>query len=93
MKMIVVGNWKMNLAQSSARELVGSLAQAGAVSDGAVDVIVCPPFTIIGSLSDLRKEGIFIGAQNCHHVAKGAYTGEISAGLEWQHSEKRPFAG
>jgi triosephosphate isomerase len=79
MKMIVVGNWKMNLAQSSAREFVGSLAQAGAVSDGAVDVIVCPPFTIIGSLSDLRKEGISIGAQNCHHVAKGAYTGEISA--------------
>lgn len=79
MKMTVVGNWKMNLAQNSARELVRSLAQAGAKSDNAVDVIVCPPYTLLGTVADLQIEGIAIGAQNCHHAAKGAFTGEISA--------------
>lgn len=79
MKMTVVGNWKMNLAQSSARSLVASLAQTGAVSDRTVDVIVCPPYTLISAVADLQAEGISIGAQNCHHIAKGAYTGEISA--------------
>ncbi len=79
MKMTVVGNWKMNLAQNSARELVRSLAQAGVKSDNAVDVIVCPPYTLLGTVADLQIEGIAIGAQNCHHAAKGAFTGEISA--------------
>lgn len=79
MKMTVVGNWKMNLAQDSARELVESLAQSGVVSDNAVDIIVCPPYTLISAVADLRTDGIAIGAQNCHHVAKGAFTGEISA--------------
>ena len=49
-----------------------------------------------------RKPGFFLGAQNCHQEAKGAYTGEISismlqsVGVHYVilgHSERREYFG
>lgn len=66
-----------------------------------VEIAVCPPFTSIGTaITTLSGRGvqIAVGAQNCHHEAKGAFTGEVStrmlveAGCTYAiigHSERR----
>ena len=50
--------------------------------DSQSDIIIFPPATLIKILADnawrLNNE-IYIGAQDCHFEAKGAYTGDMSA--------------
>ncbi|WOF44648.1 triose-phosphate isomerase [Sphingopyxis indica] len=70
----VVGNWKMN-------GLSGALAEAEAIFAGAraheaVDVALCPPFTLIGPMAAL---GGATGGQDCHPQPSGAFTGSVSA--------------
>lgn len=79
MSCFVIGNWKMNLLQVSAQDLVKGLVDRGAVSDDRVSVVVCPPYTLLACMHDLTAQGIMLGGQNCHHASKGAFTGEISA--------------
>jgi triosephosphate isomerase len=44
-----------------------------------VEVAVCPPFTALAAVGELLAgTPIALGAQNCHHEASGAHTGEIS---------------
>jgi triosephosphate isomerase len=79
MKKYVVGNWKMNLTRTDARELVSALHANGAHSTEQVSVVICPPFTVLSALQEPTGHSIALGAQNCHTAEKGAYTGEISA--------------
>lgn len=87
MKKWVVANWKMNGSQS----LLNAYKNVFSNLDS---LIVCPPFVY------MNKLGINLGAQNVHHLPKGAYTGEISAQLLADvgvnyclvgHSERRQF--
>ncbi len=74
---LAAGNWKMN---GGAAELEG-IADLCAAHDGAaVDLLICPPFTLIASAA-ARAAGhaLQIGAQDCHAEASGAHTGDISA--------------
>ena len=41
------------------------------------DVLVAPPTCYLSYVHDKLKPGFNICAQNCHKVAKGAFTGEI----------------
>ena len=43
------------------------------------DIILCPPFTLLGSAKSVLPDFIKIGAQNCSEEDNGAFTGEISA--------------
>ena len=43
------------------------------------DIILCPPFTLLGSAKSFLPNYIKIGAQNCSDEDNGAFTGEISA--------------
>lgn len=79
MSIYVVGNWKMNLTPTAAIDLVQGLARHNAVSDELVNVVICPPFTLLSMINDHDIRSISLGGQTCHHVEKGAYTGEISA--------------
>ncbi len=46
----------------------------------SVDVVLCPPFTALITVSQaLEGSGFLLGAQNMHEEEEGAYTGEISA--------------
>ncbi len=76
-KALVAGNWKMNgqLASVSEIEKLNALVTEGG---GACDVLICPPATLIFSLSG---KGIDIGAQDCHINVSGAHTGDISAAM------------
>src|SRR3974377_1443733 len=75
---LVAGNWKMNGLAASAGQLDAVIAGASAVPK--VDLMVCPPATLIASLAAAaRGTSILIGGQDCHALASGAYTGDVSA--------------
>jgi len=75
---LVAGNWKMNGLLASFGELEKVIAGARDLAN--VDLMVCPPATLVaGFAAAARTSRVAIGAQDCHALATGAYTGEISA--------------
>ncbi|MBX6424830.1 MAG: triose-phosphate isomerase [Variibacter sp.] len=76
---LVAGNWKMNGLMSSVGELRAMIAGASALS-AVTDLLIAPPATLIATFAAVAQGSpIRIGAQDCHHAASGAYTGDISA--------------
>ena len=77
----VAGNWKMNTTRAEAVALAASLAaKIGASS--ACDVAVCPPSLYLEAVGEaIQGSAVALGAQNCYHEAKGAFTGEISPAM------------
>lgn len=70
---LVAGNWKMNGLTASAGFV---LEFAGLEPDPLCDVLICPPFTLLGRFA----EGPYpIGGQDCHPKPSGAHTGDIAA--------------
>lgn len=98
---IVAGNWKMNGDRAFAATLVGDLA--GATLPDGVEAIVMPPFPYIAALAtEWAGKGVAFGAQDVSEHEKGAYTGEVSAGMLKDigathvlvgHSERRQYHG
>jgi triosephosphate isomerase len=44
--------------------------------------MLCPPATVLADVvRALAGSAIAVGAQDCHHAASGAFTGDISAGM------------
>ncbi len=80
-KKLIAGNWKMNKTSSDGLQLTQEIvAEVGKLTD--VDVVVCPPFTALESVAKaVDGSTVKLGAQNMHHEANGAYTGEISAAM------------
>jgi triosephosphate isomerase len=99
---LIAGNWKMHGTIAEAEERVASLLPRLSTVEG-VDVAVCPPFTALQAVVDSsRGSQLGVYAQNCHHDAQGAFTGEISPpmlteldvhGVVLGHSERRAFFG
>ena len=75
---LIAGNWKMNTTVSQARELAAALVIA--LDDIAgVKVVLCPPFVSLLTVKEaIQVSSLKLGAQNMHHLEKGAYTGEVS---------------
>lgn len=98
MKSLIAANWKMNKGIKEAVSFVKDFKKLVKNAKN-IDIVVCPPFTLLLKLNELLKNsGIKLGAQNMHFEEKGAYTGEISpsmlkdAGCEYVilgHSERR----
>ena len=75
---LIAGNWKMNTSVSEARRLARKLASR-LRSIRNVEVLLCPPFISLAAVGDeIIKSNLKLGAQNVHHEAMGAFTGEIS---------------
>jgi triosephosphate isomerase (TIM) len=98
---LVAGNWKMNGLSASVGELEKMIAGAGKLS--AVDVMVCPPATLLARFAAVARGSVLaIGGQDCHAQASGAYTGDIAAEMLRDagavavivgHSERRHYHG
>ena len=98
---LVAGNWKMHGLKSATGELQKIVA--GARSLPKVELMVCPPATLIAGFAAVALgSGVEIGGQDCHALASGAYTGDISAEMLKDagavavivgHSERRRYHG
>jgi triosephosphate isomerase (TIM) len=79
MRSLVAGNWKMNGLRADARDRARALfAKAGAGLQ--CDVLICPPATLIETLTaEIGDCGIAIGGQDCHAEDAGAFTGDVAA--------------
>jgi len=79
---LVAGNWKMNGLSASIAELDRIVAGYDAALQAKVDLLICPPATLIAAFA-ARASGsrVAIGAQDCHPKASGAHTGDLSAGM------------
>lgn len=101
-KLLIAGNWKMNLNSAESSELAEAIvSQVGTQME--VAVCLCPTFTSLEAVSKkVIDSNIALGAQNMHHIDVGAYTGEISAEMLRHlfvnyviigHSERRQYFG
>ncbi len=99
-KLLIAGNWKMNLNSAEASELADSIVnQVGTQME--VAVCICPTFTSLEAVSKrVVDSNIGLGAQNMHFENSGAFTGEISAEMLRHlfvsyviigHSERRDY--
>src|SRR5262245_34977776 len=75
---LIAGNWKMNGLRASRQVLADIVAGAAGLSD-KVDVMVCPPTTLVMLFAPVGAGVVAIGGQNCHAEPCGAFTGDISA--------------
>ena len=101
-KKLIAGNWKMNKTSAEAVALALEIVQA-AGKQSEVDIVVCPPFTALESVSKAVDGSLVkLGAQNMHFEASGAFTGEVSAPMLRAffathvilgHSERRTLFG
>jgi len=98
----IAGNWKLYMTIAESIALVKALHRAEKQFREA-QMVVIPPFTALSSVRNaLEGSPIKIGAQNLFWEGKGAYTGEISAGMLLDtgcefvvigHSERRQYFG
>lgn len=100
-KKLIAGNWKMNGSieanDSLVRAVLASLGSPGCA------VAVCVPAPYLAQLQMLRaSSALELGAQDVSAHDKGAYTGEVSAGMLREfgvryaivgHSERRQYHG
>ncbi|PLX39902.1 MAG: triose-phosphate isomerase [Deltaproteobacteria bacterium] len=101
-KYLVIGNWKMNFGRSESVTFLDEFIPIFKKRSD-VEVGIAPPFTSLSICAEkLHGSSILLGAQNCHWVESGAYTGEISAGMLKElgcsfaivgHSERRQLFG
>jgi triosephosphate isomerase len=102
-KYIIGGNWKMNKTIDEAKKFIAEFTGLVANLTKEIDIVLYPSFTAIASAAVASKgKGINIGAQNLYFEEKGAFTGEISAGMIREsgashviigHSERRQIFG
>ena len=77
---LIAGNWKMNGLKASATELQAMADGYDAALRDAMDLLVCPPATLLLGFARLVEgTGLMLGGQDCHPVASGAHTGDLSA--------------
>lgn len=96
---IVAGNWKLHGDRAFARALMDDIVAVAA--PGGVERVILPPLPYLSELiEDYADHGVAFGAQDVSANDKGAYTGEVSAGMLKDigclyglvgHSERRQY--
>ena len=77
---LVAGNWKMNGLLASLAEIAAMGSGYDATLKSRVELAICPPATLLGLAVEVAsRHGLKLGGQDCHTVASGAHTGDISA--------------
>lgn len=76
---LAAGNWKMNGTSGSLAEVAALMA---AHASPKVDILLCPPATLIARMADAASgSAIALGGQDCHMKESGAHTGDVSAAM------------
>ncbi len=102
---MVAGNWKMYKTAGEGAILTQNIEPLVSGLWEEVEVVVCPPFTALKSVStviELDRLTMGLGAQDVHWEAEGAYTGAIAPRMLVDlrcgyvivgHSERREYFG
>ncbi len=101
-RIVVAGNWKMNHGPAAARSFMRDLILP--FEGIGPEVIVFPPALSLAAAvqSGARDTRVSVGVQNIHFEERGAFTGEVSAGMAVEagatyaligHSERRHVFG
>lgn len=101
-KQIAAANWKMNLSQQEANELLTNiLHNLPKLSENQQVIFSVPSIYISNAVQQIANANqVFVAAQNCHQNTSGAYTGEISVPMYNSvgvhhivigHSERREY--
>jgi triosephosphate isomerase len=101
MKKLIVGNWKMNLGREDAKTLAKALAKHNKTASDKFEMVICPPSIWLTDIVDaVQGSAVAVGSQDVHEKEKGAFTGNLSAGMLKDaglkyaivgHSERRQF--
>lgn len=76
---LIVANWKMNPSSPLEAKSLFSTTKKIANTLKNTDVVICPPFVFLESLTKTTKpKNLTLGTQNISSERKGAFTGEIS---------------
>lgn len=80
-KVLIVGNFKSNKTEKESSEWFEKFSE-NYQQNFEKEVVICPSFTSLSSLSKLIEEknlDIFLGAQDVSSFEEGPFTGEVSA--------------
>jgi triosephosphate isomerase len=78
-KKLIVANWKMHKTRAEALEFLYAFLPRIETASPEREVVICAPFTALGSLfKSLDGSIVRLGAQNIHWADEGAHTGSIS---------------
>lgn len=76
---LAAGNWKMHGTRA---DLAQVRALVAAHPDPSVEVLICPPATLLAWMdAEIGQAPIRTGGQDCHRNASGAHTGDIAAAM------------
>jgi len=101
-KKLIVANWKMNPGSLKEAEQLSAEVRQGIRGLKNAEVVFCPPFPYLRSISSKTQAGVTLGGQDCFYEQKGAYTGAISPAMlkdarcEYVivgHSERKQYFG
>jgi triosephosphate isomerase len=77
---LIAGNWKMN-GLKSALPVAQAIAELSRHHPNA-RVAIFPPATLLPAMAQaLAGSHVSLGAQDCHHMDSGAFTGDLSAAM------------
>lgn len=83
-KIIIAGNWKMNLNKNEAKVLAENIAAytKQAKTDSNTSIILIPPYLFVETVSkSVSSSKISVGVQDMHFQDNGAFTGKISGSM------------
>lgn len=101
MRPLIAGNWKMHGLKADLHE-IDSIAALAARTQPHVDILICPPASLLAAAARTAAGRIAVGGQDCSPEASGAHTGDISAEMLKDagagavivgHSERRQHHG
>ncbi|MDR1458153.1 MAG: triose-phosphate isomerase, partial [Puniceicoccales bacterium] len=72
-KYLIAGNWKMNKSVTETELLCNEILKL-MPNITNTDVVLCPPFTSLGTAASILSKKIHLGAQNLYPQNFGAFT-------------------
>ncbi|WP_404309095.1 triose-phosphate isomerase [Neorhodopirellula lusitana] len=101
-RILIAGNWKMNMRAASAASLAKGIVDAVG-KNSPVEVVLCPPAAYLHTVSEATAgTSVEVGGQNLYPADDGAFTGELNAAMLTDvgcryvilgHSERRQLMG